>query len=610
LHPFSSSKRLAAASAGVLCLFPFQLHAADEEDEKIIVTASRSSELLDATLAPVTVITRADLERLQSQDLQDVLQGLPGLVMATNGGPGKSTALFVRGTESDHVLVLIDGIKVGSATAGSTPFEQVPVDQIDRIEIVRGPRSSLYGSEAIGGVIQIFTRRARAGQGFVPGFSAGGGTRGDGRFDGGVRGRAGNGWFGIGVSGRSTDGVNVRPIENEPDKDGYRNLAGSARIGWRFDSGAEIAASFLQSDGENDFDGSFQNASDTRTQVYGVTARVDPLRPWTVQLAAGRSRDESDNFLDGDFVGDFDTRRDHVSLVNELRIGESHQISLGGDYQNDHVGGTTDYAESTRDDTGVFALYRAEIGDHELSLSGRHDDNEQFGQHRTGGLAYGYRFAPWLRAAISHGTAFKAPTFNELYFPGFGNPDIDPEKSRSTEVSLTGALGRYQWMLNAYQTRIDDLIAFDAAISAPANIDQARIRGVELQLGGTWDALRVQTYMTWLQPENDAGGANDGNVLPRRPERSARLDADYAYRTLSFGMSVYGASDGYDNVGNTVPLPGYATLDLRAGWQALPEWLIQIEGHNVLDKDYETAATYKNHGAGFMATVRFTPSGT
>ncbi|MCC2656450.1 MAG: TonB-dependent vitamin receptor [Panacagrimonas sp.] len=599
-----------AATAGtlLLCALPICPHAAD--DETIIVTASRSSEPLDETLAPVTVITRADLERLQTQDLTDVFPGLPGLSLATNGGPGKSTALFVRGTESDHVLVLIDGIKVGSATSGSTPFEQIPVDQIERIEIVRGPRSSLYGSEALGGVIQIFTRRARAGQGFVPTFSAGGGTRGDGRFDGGVRGRAGNGWFGVGVSGRSTDGVNVRPNQNQPDKDGYRSLAGSVRAGWRFDDGAEISASFLQADGENDFDGSSQNESETRTQVYGVTARVDPLRPWTVDLSAGQSRDVSDNFLDGDFVGDFVTRRDHVGLINELRIGEAQRISVGGDHQRDRVSGATDYAETSRDNRGIFALYRAEIGAHELSLSGRSDDNEQFGTHRTGGAAYGYRVAPWLRAAISHGTAFKAPTFNELYFPGFGNPDIGPEDSRSTEISLAGAAGRYQWMLNAYRTRIDDLIAFDAAISAPANIDRARIRGVEAQFGAAWDALRVQTFLTWLKPENDAGGANDGNTLPRRRERTARLDADYTFRALSVGFTVFGASDGYDNIANTTPLPGYATLDLRAGWQVLPEWLLQIEGRNVLDKDYETAATYQTYGAGFMATVRFTPSGT
>lgn len=601
-------KRL-AATAGVLSLgsVPAGLHAADNE---IIVTASRASELPNETLAPVTVITRADLERLQTQHLPDVFRGLPGLDIAANGGPGKSTALFVRGTESDHVLVLIDGIKVGSATSGSTAFEQIPVDQIERIEIVRGPRSSLYGSEALGGVIQIFTRRARPGQGFVPTFSAGGGTRGDGRFDGGVRGGVGQGWFGIGVSGRCTDGVNVRPNQNEPDKDGYRSLAGSARAGWRFDNGAEIAASFLQSDGENDFDGSFQNESETRTQVYGAAARFAPLQPWTVHLSAGQSRDESDNFLDGDFAGDFDTHRNHVTLINELRMGESHQLSLGGDYQHDRVISSTDYAETSRDDSGVFALYRSEIGAHELSLSGRSDDNEQFGQHRTGGAAYGYRFAPWLRAAISHGSAFKAPTFNELYFPGFGNPDIEPEKSRSSEFSLTGAIGRYQWMLNAYQTRIDGLIAFDASINAPANIDKARIRGVEAQFGGQWEALRVQTYLTWLQPQNDAGGPNDGNILPRRRERSARLDADYRHRALRLGLSVFGASDGYDNIANTTPLPGYATLDLRAGWQVLPEWLIQIEGRNVLDKAYETAATYKTYGAGFMATVRFTPSGT
>lgn len=601
-----------AVSAGAWCLLSCpSLRAADEVArvlDPVVVTASRATESLDQTLAPVTVVTRADLERLQSQDLQDVFQGLPGLQFATNGGPGKNTALFVRGTESDHVLVLIDGIKVGSATSGSAAFEQIPVDQVERIEIVRGPRSSLYGSEALGGVIQIFTRRAPAGPGFVPTFAVGGGSRGDGRFDGGVRGRAGNGWFGIGVSGRNTDGVNVRPDQNQPDKDGYRSVAGSARAGWRFDNGTEISASFLQADGENDYDGTAQDASDTRTQTYGVAARIDPLRPWTVQFSAGQSRDESDNQFDGRFVGNFDTRRDHAWLVNQFRIGTAQQLSVGGDYQKDHVRSTTDFAERSRDNRGVFALYRVEAGAHELSLSGRTDDNEQFGRHDTGGAAYGYHVTPWLRATVSHGTAFKAPTFNELYFPGFGNPGIDPEKSRSTEVSLSATQGRCEWMLSAFRTRIDDLIAFDAAIRAPANVDQARIHGVEAQFGAKWDALRVQTYFTWLQPENDAGGANDGNVLPRRRERTARVDADYTFRGLSAGMTLFGASDGYDNIANTTRLPGYATLDLRAAWQVLPEWLLQIEGRNVLDKEYETAATYRTYGAGFMATVRYTPS--
>lgn len=573
----------------------------------VIVTASRSSENLDDTLAPVTVITREDLVRLQSQDVQDLFIGLPGLSVAANGGPGKNGALFIRGTESDHVLVLIDGIKVGSATSGSTPFEQLPVDQIERIEIVRGPRSSLYGSEAIGGVVQIFTRRAD-GTGFAPAFSVGGGTRGDARFEAGVRGGTGKAWFGAGLSGRSTDGINVRPSQNEPDDDGYRSLAGSARAGYRFDSGAEIAATFLQADGENEFDGGTQNESDTRTQVYGATARFSPLAQWTVNLSAGQSRDASDNFKNAVFASRFDTRRDHHALINELVFGP-HRLSLGGDYQRDRVGGTTAYAEDSRDRHGVFALYRGDFGAHEVSLSARGDDNEQFGRHETGGAAYGYRFGRGLRAGIGYGTAFKAPTFNELYFPGFGNPDARPEKSRSAELSLSGQLAAYAWALNAFETKVDDLLVFDAAISAPSNIDQARIRGVEAQLGRNWNALRVQTYLTWLKPENDAGGANDGNLLPRRRERSARLDADYATGQLSLGMSLFGASDTFDNATNTVRLPGYATLNLRAGWQVLPQWLLQVEGRNVLDKHYETAATYKQYGAGFMATVRYTPSG-
>lgn len=573
----------------------------------LVVTAARTSEALTDTLAPVTVITRDDIERLQSLDVLDVLIGLPGINFATNGGPGKSSSLFLRGTESDHVLVLIDGIKVGSATSGSTPFEQIPIDQIDRIEIVRGPRSSLYGSEAIGGVIQLFTRRGGR-TGLTPSFALGGGSRGDGRLEAGLRGGDGNTWFSVGLSGRTTDGIDVRPSLNEPDRDGYRNLAGSLRVGHAFDNGAEVSASFLHVDGKNEFDGASQNETESVNQVYGLHGHFSPLARWHVTLTGGQSRDEADNLLNGVFSSQFNTRRDYLSWQNDVQLFASHAVTVGVDYQKDRINSTTAYAEDARDNTGLFAVYQGSLGEHDVQLSLREDDNEQFGRNTTGGVSYGYRFAGGLRAIVSYGTAFKAPTFNELYFPNFGSPDLDPEEARNVEVALQGHTAGYQWALNAFRTQVDDLIAYDSDLGAPNNIDRALIRGLEAQLGTQLGDLRLQSYFTWLKPENDADGVNRGNTLPRRRERTARLDADYSLRAFSAGMTLYGASDGFDNIANTRPLPGYATLNLRFGWQALPQWLLQLEGRNVLDKDYETAATYKTYGASVMATVRFTPT--
>lgn len=575
---------------------------------EIVVTASRAAEPLDQALAAVTAITRDDIERLQVLDLQDLFVGLPGITFASNGGPGKSSSLYVRGSEPDHVLVLIDGIKLGSATSGSTPFEQIPVDLIERIEIVRGPRSSLYGSEAIGGVIQIFTRRGAEGRKAVPSFAAGRGTRGDSRLEAGVRGEVGAAWYSAGLSGRHTDGINVRPNQHQADKDGFESRAGSLRLGYRIGEDAEIAATYLEAQGDNDYDAASQDRSETQNQVFGATARFKPLSRWTVNLGAGRSRDESDNFLGNSFVGNFDTRRDYGSLINQIALGDRHTLALGADQQDDRIVSTTAYARTRRHNTAVFGQYRGQVGEHEFQASLRSDDNQQFGRRDTGGAAYAYHVLPQLRLGVSYGTAFKAPTFNELYFPGFGNPDAEPEKSKSLELGLNGASGALSYALNAFQTRIEDLIAFDSDIGMANNVDQARIRGVEGQVGARLGALRLQGALTWLQPENDSGGANHGNTLPRRRERSGRLDLDYDWRRLSLGFTVYGASKTYDNPANTTVLDGYGLLHLRAALRVMPQWQLQLEGRNVLDKTYETAASYANHGASFMATVRYTPS--
>lgn len=583
--------------------------------DPIIVTATRTAQTADETLSSVTVITKKEIERQQAQSVQDLLRGIPGVDIANNGGPGKDTSVFLRGTESDHVLVLIDGVKVGSATRGTTAFQHIPVEQIERIEIVRGPRSSLYGSEAIGGVIQIFTRKG--GGALKPFFSIGGGSDQTYSASAGVSGGGERGWFSLSASGIDTEGFNAcngKPspggagcFTTEPDKDGYRNLSGSLRAGYRFDSGIDVVIHALHAEGKNYFDGSLVNESESVQQVLGGTLRFSPTEVWHASLTAGRSRDESDNFKDGAFKSRFDTERDTVTFQNDIDVAADHLLTVGADYQDDRVYGTTTYAVTSRGNTGLFTQYQGRFGDHDVQLSLRRDDNEQFGIRNTGGAAWGYALDKNLRLTASYGAAFKTPTFNELYFPGFGNPNLRPEGSDSFELGLGGKPAWGRWSLNAYETRIDDLIAFDASTFAPANIDQARIRGLEAVLGtrlGNWD---LNTNLTLLDPENRAKGANYGNVLPRRARQSLRFDADRDFCRYRLGATLLAAGKRYDNLANTSELGGYATFDVRAEYSLAKDWRLQARVENLFDKDYETAAYFNQPGRSLYLALRYQP---
>ncbi len=581
----------------------------------VIVTATRTALTEDESLASVTVITREQIERLQAQSIQELLRGVAGVDISNNGGPGKATSVFLRGTESDHVLVLIDGVKVGSATLGTTSFQDIPVEQIERIEIVRGPRSSLYGSEAIGGVIQIFTRKG--GGTFKPYFSLGGGTYSTHNASAGVSGGGKRGWFNLGASGIDTEGFNAcdgKPspggagcFTNEPDKDGYYNLSGSLRGGYQFENGLEVDVHALYITGDTEFDGSYVNESESVQEVFGGRLRFSPQDIWQVTFAAGQSRDESDNFKDDTFQSRFNTERNTLSLQNDITFAADHLLTVGADYQDDRIDSTTTYAVSSRNNKGLFGQYQGKFGVTDVQFSVRRDDNEQFGSHSTGGVAWGQTLSKGLRITASYGTAFKAPTFNELYFPGFGNSDLQPETSRSLELGLRGNSTWGRWSLNAYETKVDDLIAFDATTYAPANIDQAHIYGFEVELDTKLDDWVLNLTLTLLDPENRSGGANDGNVLPRRARQSLRIDADRDFDRYSLGATLVSAGRRYDDLANTRELAGYATIDLRAEYIFSKAWRAQARIENLFNKDYETAAFFNQSGRSVYLTLRYQP---
>lgn len=586
---------------------------AEEPLETLMVTATRTAQTADDTLASVSVVTRDDIERQQAQSVQDSLRGLPGINITNNGGAGKATSVFLRGTESDHVLVLIDGIKVGSATRGRTAFQHIPIEQIERIEVVRGPRASLYGSEAIGGVIQIFTRKG--GGRLKPFFSAGTGSYKNHSASAGISGGGKNGWFSASVSGNDARGFNAcdgKPSPGgagcftiEPDKDGYENLSVSLRAGYRFGSGLEIDTHALRSSGKSEFDGRRVNESNSVQQVWGGTARSSPTDIWRLNLAVGRSRDKSDNFKDGDFKSRFSTVRNSASLQNDVQMLDDHMLTLGIDYQDDKVGGTTDYTVTSRDDKGLFAQYQGTFPAHDLQLSVRHDDNEQFGAHTTLGAAWRYALSNELRITASYGTAFKAPTFNELYFPGYGNPDLGAEESRSIEFGLGGNFNWGSWAFNAYETRVDELIVFDSSIFAPANIGHARIRGLEVTLATQIEAWEINTNFSLLDPENRSSDANNGNLLPRRAEQSLRVSADRKFNKYTIGATLFAEGSRFDDLANTRKLGGYVTVDLRAEYMIARNWRLQARIENLFDKVYETAAFFNQPGRGLFVTLRF-----
>lgn len=593
--------KLSAALLSAACTHVF----AAETLPDIIVTATRTAQSADATLASVSVITRQDIDRLQAQSLPDVLRGVAGLTISNSGGAGKATSVFLRGTNADHVLVLVDGIKVGSATMGTASFQDIPAAQIERIEIVRGPRASLYGSEAIGGVIQIFTRKG--GGALTPSASFTAGSYGTHNTVLGLTGGGEQGWFNAKVAQQNTKGFNAKRNATgaDLDKDGYHNSSFGLDGGYRFDNGVIADAQALRANSKNRYDGN-PNESEGVQQVLGGSLKFAPLQAWNMTLRAGSSQDNSNNFLNGVFKSRFNTQRDSLSWQNDFALNADQLLTAGLDYQNDRVDSTTVYTRPTRSNRALFGQYQGNFGAHSLQASARRDDNQQFGGHTTGGLGYGYAVSDAARLTASYGTAFKAPTFNSLYYPGFGNPALRPELSRSIEAGVAGHGTLGKWSVNAYQTKVENFVVYDATFT-PVNIELARINGLEGQLQTHMAGLDINSTLTLQDPRNQVATNHQGKLLNRRATKAARIEVARDFGAYRLASSLYAEGRRFEDIGNTKPLGGYGLLDVRAEYRVAPGWLMQGRIDNLLDKEYETAQLYNQARRGLYFTLNYQP---
>ncbi len=605
-------------SLAVLSTLPLMAAAQDEATalDQVLVTATRTPIALQDSISPAQVIDRAEIERSQAPSLQDLLRGRAGINLNNSGGLGKQSSLFLRGTNSAHTLVLVDGVRINTGDLGLAMLQDLPLAQIERVEIVRGPQSSLYGADAIGGVIQIFTRR-NAGQ-FAPHLQLGAGSNGLREASGGFGGSGERGWFGTDIAYQHTDGINAcrgNPITfagcgaDEPDRDGYRNLSMSLRGGYALGDAWHVEGTALRAEGENHYDG-YYNYSETLQQVLGGKVRYTPGARFNLTVSAGRADNESQNYNGSTWLGAAQTHRDTASVQADIGVAEGQLLSAGVDWSQDNLDGSSaGYGVDSRDNTGVFVQYQGRFGAHHLQANVRNDDNEQFGNHTTGSLGWGMELDGGFRLNASYGTAFKAPTFSDLYDPWSGVPTLDPETSRSANLGIAQQGDGWRWGLDVYETRIDDLITYDATTFMMSQVEKARIRGAELTGAITVAGVDISAQLSHTDPRNRTdGSAQFDNWLARRAQNTARLDIDRRFGDFRAGITANGAGKRYDDAANTVRLGGYGTVDLRLEYAISRDWSVLGRVSNLFDRDYETVAWYNQPGREYRLSVRYQPN--
>lgn len=574
-----------------------------------LVTASRTQTRADELVSDTVVIDRAQIEQQANRTLPELLARVAGVQVSANGGFGKAGSVFIRGAEARHTLLLIDGVRYGSATLGTPVWDNIPLEMIDRIEVVKGPASALYGSDGVGGVVQIFTRKARPGEvSFSPRASTTIGSEGYKQIGAGFTGGTGPFTYALDAQRTLTKGISATnskvPFNNfNPDRDPFDQSALNASFGFQLNQDWKIDAGLLYSEGLNHYDDGpgrdTQGRVRTQTDYIGVRGAINSR--WTTQLRYGRSEDYARALVaaPGNLPGLFDTTQDQYLWQNDIAtpIGT---VVAGLERLEQKVDSDTAYTVKKRDIDSAFVGLNGDAGRHSWQLNARHDDNSQFGGADTWFAGYGYRITEHWRASISHGTSFVAPSFNQLYFPGFGNTALQPEEGRNTDLGITWSQDGQSVKLVRYDNRIRGFIT---STLRPENIPRARIEGWTLGYDGQFGALGLHASVDELDPRNEL----TGKLLPRRSKHQLTLGIDYAVGDWKFGGSALHVGDRFDDTANKTPLDKYTTVDLYAEYRVSKDWSVQARIANVGDVVYETVFGYNQPGRAGYLTLRWQP---
>lgn len=579
--------------------------------DAVVVTGTRLPTRLADAIAEVTVIDRAALDQATGRTLAELLAQQPGVQFSSNGGLGKTSSVNLRGFESRHTLLLIDGVPYGSATLGLPMWENIPLESIERIEVARGPLSALYGSAALGGVVQVFTRRGSAG--LQVNGSATAGSRRYGQLSTGAR--YGQGDLDGAVQlqhtenrGFSATNANVPFGSFNPDNDGFRQNSGSAQLGWRFAEGWRADARVLRADGITQYDDGVgaDTRAGLRSEVLSLQVAGAVTAAWRTSVLMARSTDRFDTLSSASMftdLGVIGSVQRQLSWENTIQTPWGSVLALADHVQQTVSKPATPFDVSQRTINGVAGGLSGRAGAHNWQLFARRDNNSQFGSETTGTLGYGMDISGSWRASASLGTGFVAPSFNQLYFPGFGNPNLLPERGTQGELSLRWAGAGQQVRAAHFGSRIRGYISSGPA---PANIPRARIDGSSLSYQAQLANWTLAASADHVDPRNHTeGSANFGRVLPRRAQDSLKAAADLDIGAWRLGGTLAAFGERFDNAANTTRLSGYATLDLRADWKLAREWTLGLRVNNVGDKAYETVFGYNQPGREAYLALRY-----
>ncbi|MBL8505360.1 MAG: TonB-dependent receptor [Methylobacillus glycogenes] len=624
------SFRLSAGAAALASIFSLpSLYAAELQVADTVVTASRTEQQLNDVIGDVSVISEEQILKAGQTSLVELLAMQAGIEVSHNGGVGKSSNVYIRGANPVHTVVLLDGMRINSATSGTTSLENIPLNQIERVEILRGPASSLYGADAIGGVIQIFTKSANG----KPRINAtvGLGTYGTAMGSTGISGRVDNTSFSLQAGLSSTNGVsaiaNKRLATYNPDDDGYDNRNLSFKLAQHFNERHEIGISGYLSEGTNYYDGGaltplnnprnrFNYYSRQRQTLVDVYSKNRFTDNWLSTLRIGQSQDDSTAYSPNTThtrktKSVYETVQTQYLWQNDIVTKVAGTFTLGAERREQKIDSTSTYVVDSRDIQSGFAGWQGKFGAHSVQVTARNDDNSQFGNKTTGGVGYAYQLTRELRARANWGTAFSAPTFNQLYSPlalGFiGNANLKPEEANNRELGLQFIKDGHQLNVSYYHNRVSDLIVntrTTPSVLTPVNISNALLRGLTLSYQGQLAGFNILANADFQRPEDQ----DTGNLLVRRAKQNGNLGISRQWGDLQLGTEIETAAHRYNDVANLERMSGYTLVNLYSQYRINNDWSLNARVNNLFDRKYELAKDYGTLGTNLFVSVRYAPT--
>jgi len=578
----------------------------------VIVTANRMAQPPQDVLADHVVITAEDIALSGAQTVVDLLQQQRGIEIARNGGPGTTSSVFMRGGNNAQNVVLVDGVRIGSSTTGGATWATLPLSQIDHIEIVYGPLSSMYGADAMGGVIQVFTKK---GPGVItPVASVGVGSYGTRKYEAGISGSASdNVSFALNAGHENNIGFSAtKPsigYSYNPDNDGYKMDSASGRVDWKLTKDLEVGANFMQSRMNAQFDSGpsmdDRTVQKLETVAAHIKAQINDI--WTSSLQVSQSQDKS--LTISAYGSNINTRQNFVTLENNILLGKN-VLQVIAERREEKVDSTTAAVSGERSTDSLAASYLLKQDAHLASLSLRTDHSSVYGNNTTGSVAYGYRFAPAWRVNASYGTSFRAPTFNELYYPGYGIATNQPETAKNAEAGVYYEVDATQLSAVYYQNKAKDLLVSTNVCPVQQsshpygcayNVDRATMSGFTFGALQRYADLTLRGSLDIQNPTDDT----TGKQLARRAKQHGTLAAEYRIARTKVGVETIFSGKRYDDVANKNVLGGYSLLNLYGSYDLTKELSVVGRWNNALNKNYELAKNYATAGSNVFVGLNY-----